>query len=647
MTAHLAMAEALAPGGELGAPGRIARLLLLVLSGREREAARAIDTSRSDRRRTPVLETWLRIAEARNTDDWRILSSQENASLLERLELFRAMSRTMDTAQAMERAGELEWDYEPPALVRMLESLLNRDSSVQSPRDWVHIAVENYEGPSDGGYFRGDVLSRERRAADAQRRRYHDDSWSLGDALNAPRERFWGRSGPSVLGWGAWAAFYQRHFADHLFKADTYYRLGLGLPGLADDYASRADWYLGDMRLHAFVRMLRTARPRVLVEDIDAAPEVVRLTTTHPEDINSVMWQFAAHTTRQMALSQGLPTGADWFSSRLAETTAFDPAGRLRILGWERSPEHIERAREVAPSNRDLWSFYLELPREAPIDLSEVSAEMNRRLEFDFRALRRLRRESNGEEALSLSVRMCEIEPSSCANLGYRYADLGREEEAAAAFQRAVDRAQDTVYVANNVDWLVHYYHREGRDDEAMAGAEKAESTGAGGGYRVMGELLEDLGRYQEAETRFKRNRDRYDQPAFLIAFYFRRARRDGMTAYDGKFEEAVRTSFPRGLEPFDIDSIESPPVDGVLINSNSARLRNAGLAPGDIVVALDDWRVRSWEQYQAVRAFTRAPSMKLTIWRVNQFMDIDANVSFRRFYVDMITYEPRWSIDR
>ena len=132
----------------------------------------------------------------------------------------------------IERSRELHWEYETPYFRRRL---FGGSPISTSPMDWFHIAIDNYDGTT----MTTPKVSR---------------------ILNAPRERFQGRSGASVLGFSAWAGFYQRHLADHLVKSDTYYRCALGLPDPADRYAAQPDSRLGDLELHPFVRMRRSAR---------------------------------------------------------------------------------------------------------------------------------------------------------------------------------------------------------------------------------------------------------------------------------------------------------------------------------------------------------------------------------------------------
>jgi hypothetical protein len=80
-----------------------------------------------------------------------------------------------------------------------------------------------------------------------------------------------------------------------------------------------------------------------------------------------------------------------------------------------------------------------------------------------------------------------------------------------------------------------------------------------------------------------------------------------------------------------------------VLINGDSRRLREAGLRGGDVIVGLDGYRVRSYDQYHSVRHFQALPSdareMRLRVWRQTRYLDIDASVLGRFFGVNMRTY--------
>ncbi len=626
MTAHLAMARTLAESSDPSEAGRIARATLLVLTGRERDAEPWIQSIEDP--------AWRRILRMRSTDDWRVFDALEPPTRFEKLEWFRALARTLDTSTAMERYQKAF----PP---------LPED---EPDLDWYRIAIEQFEGPSDGYYFRGDLLDRELEEIDRVRRRYGDGERALGLALDDPPRGLYGADGklPRVVGWNYWAGFYQRHLCDHLVKADTYFRVSLGLPDAAEAYRAQADPKLQGTTLHPFVRMRRTARGGVQVEDIDGFEDVVRATVRNPERINGANWYFASWTTAQMALRQGMPRPADWFSAHLATGSTFDVRRRLWHFGRHQSPADVVIAQELAPSSGQVWRLFVEIPRAPPIATEELLRLMGPRAEYDLHALADVSAsaERYRQDERPVQERMCAIEPSSCVHLGELLAVRGEDADAERAFRKAFDEATDRVHVSNHMKWLIRHYRGQGNTPEATMVAREGAETGSSQGLTNLAWLLEDLDELDQAESLHRDNFERYENPAELIAFYYRLSRIRGLTAHEQKLASAASEVFPNGLRTYRAEENDTPPVDGALIDSNSDKLREAGLMPGDVIVALDGFRVRSFAQYEAIRAFSESPELKLVVWRVNRYLDVDARSRDRRFGVGMLDYRPRLSID-
>jgi len=66
-----------------------------------------------------------------------------------------------------------------------------------------------------------------------------------------------------------------------------------------------------------------------------------------------------------------------------------------------------------------------------------------------------------------------------------------------------------------------------------------------------------------------------------------------------------------------------------------------AGLKKGDLIVALDDWRVYDLTQYYYVRSLKSEP-LKLLVWNGNRCSEVVADPPNRRFGVSFVDfYEP------
>jgi hypothetical protein len=186
-----------------------------------------------------------------------------------------------------------------------------------------------------------------------------------------------------------------------------------------------------------------------------------------------------------------------------------------------------------------------------------------------------------------------------------------------------------------------HYYARR-RFDRAKSVAAMAAGVGSGGGLATMGEFLEREGDFSEAEHYYRQVQERYEDDAYLLAFYYRRARIHGDKSYEGKLDGLVGKVFPDGLTKLDPDRLGKAPTDGVEIRGESAPARRSGLRRADVIVGLDGWRVRTLEQYEAVREFELRAETELYAWHAGRYVQVKARLPGRDLGATLITLGSR-----
>ena len=153
-----------------------------------------------------------------------------------------------------------------------------------------------------------------------------------------------------------------------------------------------------------------------------------------------------------------------------------------------------------------------------------------------------------------------------------------------------------------------------------------------------------------DAEELYRANQERYDPElpvsSPLLGFYYRMARGMGDVHYEARLQALLTKILPAGLEALSAQVDSSAPTDGVLVDGSSKTLERAGIRSGDVIVGLDGWRVRSLEQYDAIRHLR--PTMggtrdaKLRVWSQNKYLDADLNSRFRWLDVRVRTYGSR-----
>jgi hypothetical protein len=142
---------------------------------------------------------------------------------------------------------------------------------------------------------------------------------------------------------------------------------------------------------------------------------------------------------------------------------------------------HRLRCRGAHVYNFQLASTYLsqKYGQKAPVD--ELIRAAGARMLYDTRPVSAaLELLSDDEHRLPILTGACGFASSYCASLGYEQARLGRDREAASAYERVqADPAVDGVAKANWSGWLVQYYQTQGQLGPALQLAERSAGTGA------------------------------------------------------------------------------------------------------------------------------------------------------------------------
>jgi hypothetical protein len=78
------------------------------------------------------------------------------------------------------------------------------------------------------------------------------------------------------------------------------------------------------------------------------------------------------------------------------------------------------------------------------------------------------------------------------------------------------------------------------------------------------------------------------------------------------------------------LHALDAPPRDGIAFTSFGRRASAIRLEPTDIIVGVDDWRVRTHGQYSVAARLRHDEMMTLTIWRRGQYQQLRTRVPER-----------------
>ena len=616
MTAHLAIATALGGSAPPAVDARLADALLDVFANHQRRALEIIDRLRTDVHSNAV-DAWTRGLRLRITQDWRTILHPANATLLEKREYFRARRATIPNTR-----GGVE-----------LETL-----HVEPGADWLRI-MESYAVGVEDGWLLTNALKWERAEYEGVFQRMHGRA--IGSdviaALNMPATRLIGDEGPQVLPWGAWAEFAERHLATYMGRTDAFYRHSQGSDRRADSAKREMTRELGQLWMFPAATIWWTKGPRGGEADLTYINEAIDEVVVAPERVTATAWAFLETGAHFEPVRRGMPPARAWFM-RPSPRAAYDAASRVKDSGHDRNLPDIVAMIEDAPYDYALAGEYLTTRFGTRWPYEEIQRVHNLRREYDTRVIRlQLGHVTDEAERLSLLRKSCALSAPDCASLAGELVKRHVDDEAAVSYQRAfADPSLDAVALSNWSGWLVSYYFRKHRIEDALQLAEVSAETGALQGLVTQAYLFERLGRSKDAERIYREASDHYSNPSQLLGFYYRVVKVRKQLEFEPAWNKELGAVFPNGLVSLPTD--EAKPEHGVVVMKDSAFSRRAGLQAGDIIVGLEGWRVENLTQYRAVNAFYEQDEMTLTAWR-GKLSPIQMTAPNRQMEIEFRTY--------
>lgn len=619
MAAHLAFATALRNGSAPSVDGSLARVVLMALADRHEHALAAL-AQLGQGSPPSELSSWVRALRIRVTKDWRLLPNPVMATRLEKLEYFRARRATVGRNRAADDLQTIAVEIAP---------------------DFTHIVESHNWGVSDGMEYVSPALEAEIVELTETHRAVAKAPMpaKLHDALNQRAPRLITSTGPEVLPWGAWAEYYQRHIAMHIAKIDHNYRYMQGSYEHAEELKTQIDHDYGELTWFPMGAGLRNKGKTSSEADFTYIAGIVDVAARAPELITFDNWWFWEWGSKSESVAALMPPYTAWFPPRPSLAAPYQAGLRLSTNGGGMTAPMLDELMGEASSDLKLLSFaYERLPPADPVS-RRVKALLLARADYDGYAIDTLlKKVADDTERAELERLACKLASRSCMDLALTLSRLGDEAGAVREFERAFsDPMMDGVALSASAGWLVNYYYRHNRTEDALKLATRAASSGSADGAFIEGRLFERLGRLDEAEDRFLGIETHYDNAIPAIGFYHRQFVVAKNEKYSEKWRRHLEMFFPQGLQAVPA-TMPVAPKSGVFVEKDSDRSRKAGMQAGDIIVGLEGWRVDNRNQYHAINAFSDNERMKLTIWR-GALIPIEADVPGRLFGTTLQTH--------
>jgi tetratricopeptide (TPR) repeat protein len=261
-----------------------------------------------------------------------------------------------------------------------------------------------------------------------------------------------------------------------------------------------------------------------------------------------------------------------------------------------------------------------------------------------------------------LMTRAAAVDPALYFTLAEYCRQRKAEDQAADFFEKGTRLDPDGVRAATHASWLIRYYLKKGRLEDARREADFAGEVFSFPGLQAQGEFFEATSNYTGAFECYSNILDRYGDPGPLNAFRQRRQPNTGAAPAPGASpfsllstspgpirpqlvqpgmqkvikvaplspgEQQARqekATFPNGIEKVALGDFHAAPVDGIELRADNIMMSAFGIHRGDVIVALAGIRVHNSTQFNYVRMSNHGFDYDFIVWQGSGYQEIKVN---------------------
>jgi hypothetical protein len=626
LTAQLAMARFLSGTNIYGINGRMADAISLTLSG---DAAAALEQLDAINTNDTAVASFVRALRTRGTGDYRVLGQMDGLSQIECVEWFTALADYVSATEAWPKLSDTQ-----KRTIDFVRVANQGSYSVEIGHELLDVSVP-LEMREIGGVYQ---LS--------QHQKLSKDG--LVTSLNALPEYCFSRDADgavqvNVIGWGQWAAFFQRQLC-HAIQQNYYFLESLwGVPEYAAEFSTKCDRTFSGLRLYPFVRRFNCSNESSYHQSVD---DGFKVTVASPQLVPADCWNYLCYKPRFASLYSPNPNPHinEWFNHNPPPGTVYDLNPRLNHPSLTDRPDAVaffEKLSDLAPYDCRLAYFIQKRKFNNRPTYEQAIDLYSNVLPYSLFAMRTVAWtvEDKPDQYEKLMVQAAKLDPSCYYDLARYFQNRHDDDQAAQDYDLACAADQDSVRVSNFATWRVRYYLKHGQTDKARQIADFAGEVYSAGGLQAEALFFEMTSNYDEAFNWYAKNEERYNNAVPLLNFCLWYQALTGDHRFAPEVQKRMGKLFPKGIEEVSLNDFHGPPTDGVLIRQENKLLTAAGLKKGDVIVAVYGIRVHNMVQYAYGRVQKTTPELILIVWQGSGYREFKPSPPNHLFGLDFGDY--------
>ena len=628
MTSHLALARFF-QGGEINSVnGQIAGVLLLSLMNNQTDALASLNSIKAS---NAAVTSWVRALTARNSADYRPLEQLGGLSPVECTEWFYALTRSANADIAWSKLNDVQKKN-----VNFVRIASQGNFSVGMGHELLAVALglEFEEVGTIHESVRSEKLKKEKLEAALNEMPERAISADTKNAIHV-----------HVIGWGLWAGFLQRQLCHAVWVDSNFLQWKWGVPDEAKKFSAQSDALLSGLRLYPFVRRFKSTDVETYHQSVD---DGFKVTVATPQLVSPQCWNYLCYnlSTGESYQPNPNPHVNEWHKHNPPPGTAYYLYPRLNhpSLTSRADAEAIfDQLHSRAPNDPDLNYYLMENRFKNAPTYAQATKFFGASAEYNIQAMTWLAWAVKGEpdKYEVLMNKAAEVNPAEFGRLGNYFSERNQDDKAAKYYEKNYVNP-DSVAVSYHCGWLVHYYLKKGRVEDARRAADFGGEVYSFVGLKAKAEFLEAVKDYADAFDWYQKIEERYDDSGPLVSFCTRYKTLTGDTRYDDQIAKKTIKAFPNGFEKVRLADFSAAPNDGVLFKENSELLQAAGLKSGEVIVAIYNTRVHNQAQYEYLRDNNTNPELVLIVWQGDGYHEVKASPPEHRFGVDIGTYRKK-----